>query len=113
MSELLPCPFCDGEARLLGGGIIDGIERGYTVECHDCHASTKRFGADNAQEAIEAWNTRHERTCHDEFNGKAWCFKCDTCGCVMLWEEAFGNKVIMSGSLNYCPSCGARVRSEA
>lgn len=53
-----------------------------------------------------------ERTCHDQFGGKAWCFKCDTCGCVMLWEEAFGNKVIMTGSLNYCPNCGARVRSE-
>ena len=61
MSELLPCPFCSGEARLLGGGIIDGIERGYMVECHDCHASTKKFGADNAQEAIEAWNTRAEQ----------------------------------------------------
>ena len=58
MSELLPCPFCGNEALLLGGGEYEGIQQGYTVECHNCSATTAYFGADNMQEAIEAWNTR-------------------------------------------------------
>lgn len=60
MSELLPCPFCGNEALLLGGGEYEGIQQGYTVECHNCSATTAYFGADNMQEAIEAWNTRAE-----------------------------------------------------
>ena len=61
MSELLPCPFCGNEALLLGGGEYEGIQQGYTVECHNCSATTAYFGADNMQEAIEAWNTRAEQ----------------------------------------------------
>ena len=59
MDKLLPCPFCAGEARILGGGTDkDGVLKGYFVECKDCHASTRRFGADNLDQAIDAWNTR-------------------------------------------------------
>lgn len=45
---------------LLGGGITDGIQQGYRVECHNCAATTAYFGADSMQEAIEAWNNRAE-----------------------------------------------------
>lgn len=110
MSELLPCPFCGNEALLLGGGEYEGIQQGYTVECHNCSATTAYFGADNMQEAIEAWNKRAERTCErvnkpdqffaDDFGYSVDAYRCSVCN------------FRLDRITNYCPNCGARVRSE-
>lgn len=54
MTELKPCPFCGGEARLChpkGYGITLG-----SVKCNSCGGSTESFTDDDS--AIEAWNTR-------------------------------------------------------
>ena len=54
--ELLPCPFCNGEASLSQGQI--GIMRAiaHYVECIDCAASSDmKF---QIGEAINAWNKR-------------------------------------------------------
>ena len=52
MTELLPCPFCGGEAQVRGS-FMDG----FRVECCGlCFASTQRYRTE--AEAIEAWNTR-------------------------------------------------------
>lgn len=55
MSELLPCPFCGGEAETLTaesmyGGYLFGIM------CNDCRSRGDVY--DTEEEAIEAWNTR-------------------------------------------------------
>ena len=50
MAELLPCPFCGGEAE------IHPAYYGCYVECIDCDASTRVEGFES--DAIEAWNTR-------------------------------------------------------
>lgn len=51
MSELKPCPFCGGEARVNAYGFNQ-----YSVECKICWAETPRkSGIENA---IEAWNRR-------------------------------------------------------
>ena len=55
------------------------------------------------------WTYVLERTCRDEFNGKAWCFKCDICGRAMPWKDSFSSKTITDLPLHYCPSCGAKV----
>ena len=62
MSDLRSCPFCGGESELLQtGGIGCSKETFYIVECVLCWAKTSF--CETEAEAIEAWNTRHERTC--------------------------------------------------
>ena len=58
MTELLPCPFCGGEARE-----TSPEERGdeyWRITCASCGA---RIGGTNRRMNREAWNTRAERTC--------------------------------------------------
>lgn len=51
MSEikLLPCPFCGGEAEILG-------DKTHWIYCPNCCSETKSFKT--KKEAIERWNTR-------------------------------------------------------
>lgn len=101
MTELLPCPFCGGEARVqhqsrkLYGDVIDW----YGVYCK------KQFcgyvsGQSTEAEAIAAWNTRAERTCHYKEHDALVMLSCDVCGHGSLHRP------------NYCPNCGARVVGE-
>lgn len=56
--ELKPCPFCGGEAKIIG----PVQEGGYCVECPQCLASSKLMYPlmDDVSELLtEAWNTRH------------------------------------------------------
>ena len=48
--ELLPCPFCGGEAE------INGISEVHYISCKNCYAETRVYGS--KAEAINAWNTR-------------------------------------------------------
>ena len=61
-SELKPCPFCGGEAKLM----LDKCSGVYFIGCSN--DKCLGFGAigwsyETAEEAIKAWNTRAERTC--------------------------------------------------
>lgn len=49
MTNLLPCPFCNGSAHLADTGV-------HWVICNDC--STEGPVADTEQDAIARWNTR-------------------------------------------------------
>ena len=89
-TNLLPCPFCGGEANY-HMSISRHPEHDYWhgVFCLTCPACIDNF--DTEVEAIEAWNTRAERTCH---KGSGWyCEECEqTCRRLRM---------------NYCPNCGA------
>ena len=104
MSELEPCPFCGGIADTIiidSGSAYDDYCR---VECRDCGAKSGTYWS--IQSAIEAWNTREERTCTmeyvQEYSGDEFyptiAFGCQECGYVVI-----------DGIPKYCPSCGSKV----
>lgn len=50
MSDLKPCPFCGGEARL-----VSGPPGCHYVMCEECYATSDDRGAERS---IAAWNRR-------------------------------------------------------
>lgn len=105
MSELKPCPFCGGEDNLHTCNTYNH----HHVQCSNCGARGSRCGT--TAEAVEAWNTRHERTCElikhaarDEESGiELVLYECGQCGWI----------VDPSRNERYCPNCGARVKEDA
>lgn len=137
MSELLPCPFCGGSAKIAqcdDEGNVRGEEYesnpwsglGYRIvhESDDCPISTGEDGYnliyDSREEAISHWNRRAERTCNVVFRSHkvsqtqtALVKSCSGCGFEFGTEieNTFPFEVtINSISIpNYCPNCGAKV----
>ena len=62
MEKLKPCQFCGGKAYVQSH-IFDGVPETYGVLCANgkCYTSGWQF-YDTAEEAIEAWNRREERS---------------------------------------------------
>ena len=70
MSELLPCPFCGGKAKLEYNGNDYVIYR--YIECEQCHVKTPPMlgnhdGKDTVirEQVIAHWNTRHQPEVND------------------------------------------------
>ena len=116
MSELLPCPFCGGEASVKVLEYDDDCKV-WGVFCELDLESEYSHGhfVDNyptEAEAIEAWNTRYEQTCkftiEDNMNetegmGDVW-IECSACHCVF---DFYADEWLMK--MSYCPNCGAKV----
>ena len=99
-TELLPCPFCGGEAHVVSDYSSEHDETRWGL-WHECCEHEESAGYGNAlfpwfetpwyktkAEAIAAWNTRAERTCK---------------------REKHGRKRIGDKRWNFCPKCGAKV----
>jgi hypothetical protein len=56
--QLLPCPFCGGEARFVDGRLSINIRCGN----YDCGITQRQYYYETTAEAIAAWNTRHTAT---------------------------------------------------
>lgn len=134
MTELLPCPFCGGEAELTD--MYDCEECSVIDMCdwHDDHGTCKgceKYGCwccvvcdfnkggcgatggwrDNPDAAIAAWNTRAVRTCKLIRHGSLAnmpsfiCWSCSECG--FGWHHSENDK-----QFSFCPNCGAKVVGE-
>lgn len=108
-NELKPCPFCGSEAKLFTArGKCNQI-----VRCLECNVSPGY--RQTKKEAIEAWNTRAERTCHNKSRfapggTRFICSACDFGSDWDMWNEDYG--VPMDFWFDYCPICGAKVVEE-
>lgn len=128
-TKLLPCWHCGGKAAPFGGA------GNHAVKCDTCGVTNEPLiadettylgyeGYDTEAKAIEAWNTRHERTCRNVANREyedERSFTCSECGA----RDAFGEGVYhlggckeIDGSIchwdswpvwKFCPNCGAKV----
>lgn len=104
MSELKPCPFCGGEAKIESESDQMGhlMLTGYIVKCSRCWCAPKPNNYDgNIQNVIDRWNTRHERTCIKVpgkmgYQGRK--VVCSECG-YGLGDDRWA----------FCPKCGAKV----
>ena len=103
MSELLPCPFCGGEAHMESKHY--GDTHYWRAWCQTPFCAFMSV-APTEQQAIEAWNTRAERTCKvddivpDNWEYKVWSFELS---CGHDYEST------QREPPNYCPNCGAKV----
>ena len=108
VNKLKPCPFCGEEGRIIiktEGTFSDfGLYRSM-VRCAECGVIVDRYEKTPyaaEDRAIEAWNTRAERTCRmvkPDWGGPKCRDKvCSECGVLF---QTWGEK--------YCSHCGAKV----
>ena len=110
MSELKPCPICDGPATYVTVLKIAG-DYSAAVICERCNAKTDFMRANDEEDAkvmaAACWNARAERTCkqiypNDSDFRKNPVARCSECMRPLVKYE--------SGELaNFCHFCGARV----
>lgn len=106
MSELLPCPFCGGEAEKLTS--TDGFTSIGCLNCNPFLGVMVQRGTE--AEAIAAWNTRAERTCKWELEHSGTLYdkwRCSKCG--YLFVEPRCDNGYTDLEPRYCPQCGARI----
>ena len=96
-TEMKRCPFCGGEPYYYAPGPAE-----HHIQCVQCHAETD--GWIEKEQAIEAWNTRAERTCKpeevylDDYSDLT-ATVCSNCRVAIDdLEDCY-----------YCPNCGAKV----
>lgn len=107
MEELEPCPFCGEEAKVAEEGSWTDQSIFYSVFCIRCRSQIYWFKT--TEEAIEAWNTRAERTCEGhrcEETGEWVCHKCGGSLAGCMFEPVRDGFVDVP---NFCPNCGAKV----
>lgn len=127
MSELLPCPFCGGEANTLHKPHV--IDMRYSVGCNDdeCRGFIGLSWLYKTEaEAVAAWNTRADTEygavpATEENMAKYGWVRERTCECIaeyakspidgktIVLHRCSGCHELMRPHMSYCPSCGGKV----
>lgn len=111
--ELKPCPFCGGEnVETSYKDTFNGdFRRG--VYCADCCGGIYPY-YDTKTEAIDAWNTRAERTTpmYRDNHGIWHCENCEHGADRLTGSDGALDAWADSWAPNYCPNCGAKVVDE-
>ena len=99
--DLLPCPFCGGEAEFR-----DGSSTKPYIRCKSCGCRT--WGSHAYDRLVAAWNRRAERTCRVESSHEE---EGDGCYSYFEYELTCGHEIAWADQLppSYCPECGRRV----
>lgn len=106
MTELKSCPFCGEQPEIRKYPDLEGAQ--YSVDClnDSCQVCACCVLMNTKEEAIEAWNTRAERTCKNLYkhadSPRFWCSECDF---KSNWPISDGRAV----EPRRCPNCGAKV----
>ena len=101
--ELLPCPFCGGDAEF---HIYNTI---CLVECSRCRIGTTYHLIEEYENVITQWNARVYMKCDVEKgtgNVSGW-WVCKSCGCAFDQIGALAARG--KKKPNYCPNCRRRV----
>ena len=109
--QLLPCPFCGGEAHAALAAYAGGATA--HVVCDACGAKVYGYGRDERglRDAVERWNRRAERTCRvgcypPGYEDNLHYEVCSECGTILTANRPGDSHAARA---SYCPSCGARV----
>ena len=107
-NELKPCPFCGGRAK----HVYFRFTETHSIWCRNCGAESYEF--DTEEEAIEAWNTRAERTCTFSVyqTGDEHFPTCSACGYEAAREECEDYVGVVYYEKRFCPNCGAKAVQE-
>ena len=113
--ELKPCPFCGGDAETCSYYFEEKDRTSWQVRCkerpydveHPCYTADSFISFATEAEAVEAWNTRAERTCKIENAGKVPenIIESET---VWFCSEC-GSPIYNDMTPSYCIYCGAKV----
>ena len=108
--ELKPCPFCGGEAEIVGDDYMEWI-----AECVECCASSMTYATE--AEAVEAWNTRTPEQAIAATLGGGECevishYYYDDYD-LHEFELSCGHSYTMHDDMPYpfCPICGKKVKA--
>lgn len=96
--KLKPCPFCGSKAMVIRNAFENCVI--YHIECTGCLGEHARY-MESREAAIEAWNTRAERTCRAVMAASKIASTCSECGAMLA-----------NWAMRYCPNCGAKVVGE-
>lgn len=125
-SELKPCPFCGGKAKLVTRNHVGGTTSVH-VACKKCYSKTKEMTAAAEycanDEVTKIWNQRetgevaHE--CKTDLHARNASmahrdeFICTNCGINMQnWDvlKCYGDDTVYYPyAFRYCPNCGAKI----
>lgn len=114
MTDLKPCPFCGAASEIRSGSSTKPY-----VRCKSCGCRTGSYARGREADAVEAWNTRYERTCsmppYDSGDnimpdsGGGIIYHCSSCYHDLAIFGMNEDGDVWSAAPKYCPECGAKV----